>query len=235
DLSGQARKTRSLAITDFSAEEKAELIQRLKDRVKSGNKVDRESIINAIRSARPAVTAKPESPEASAEPAKKPKLTTRIDRSSGFGQQLSDKLGGGELKVSDIWDALEHRVPSLLFLGVPLFALLLKIFYLRSDRFYVEHLIFSLHLHTWAFLVFMVGNGYLKLASLGPAWLDDLGEWALVLWAAWYFFRSFRVVYGQSRLKTAIKITLLGISHAFVLLMVAVLLFVGTLAWLAYE
>ena len=235
NISGEARKARKLTAADLSEEEKAELVRRLTEQLKSGNKVDRQSVIDAIRSARPAVTAKPESPEAAVEADKKPKLTTRINRSTGFGQQLSDKLGGGELTVTDIWDALEHRVPSLLFLGVPLFALLLKIFYLRSDRFYVEHLIFSMHLHTWAFLVFMVGNGYLKLASLGPGWLDDVCAWVLALWTAWYFFRSFRVVYGQGRLKTAMKIALLGIVHAFVLLAVAVALFIGTLAWLAYE
>ena len=41
--------------------------------------------------------------------------------------------------------------------------------------------IFSLHLHTWLFLVIMVGNGYLKLASLGPSWLDNVLGWALSL------------------------------------------------------
>lgn len=81
----------------------------------------------------------------------------------------------------------------------------------------------------------MVGNGYLKLASLGPAWLDNVGAWALALWAAWYFFRSFRVVYGQGRGKTALKIVLLGVVHNFALLLLAVLLAWGTLAWLAYE
>ena len=101
-----------------------------------------------------------------------------MDRSSGLGLSLSRKLASGELTVSDIWDAIEQRIPTLLFLGVPLFALLLKIFYLGSGKFYVEHLIFSLHLHTWLFLVIMVGNGYLKLASLGPSWLDNLLGWA---------------------------------------------------------
>ena len=87
-------------------------------------------------------------------------------------------------------------MPTLIFLGVPLFALFLKIFYLGSGRFYVEHLIFSLHLHIWFFLVIMVGNGYLKLAAFGPGWQDNLCAWTVTLWALWYFFRSFRVVFS---------------------------------------
>ena len=234
-LSDQGRKARTLEASDFSEEEKAELTRQLKYAVTHGQKVDREAVIDAIRRARPAVVVKTDANESLPNSPKKPVKSVRLDRSSGLGQLLSDKLGAGELKVSDIWAALEHRVPSLLFLGVPLFALLLKLFYLRSDRYYVEHLIFSLHLHTWAFLVFMIGNGYLKLASIGPSWLDTLFAWVLFLWAVWYLFRSFRVVYGQSRFKTALKIGLLGFTHAFLLLMVAVALALGTLAWLAYE
>ncbi len=166
---------------------------------------------------------------------KGPTTKLRLDRSSGLGRSLIQKLGSGELTVADMWDAIEHRIPTLLFLGVPLFALLLKIFYIRSGKFYVEHLIFSLHLHTWLFLVIMVGNGYLKLASLGPGWLDNLLGWAIALWALWYFFRSFRVVYGQGRLKTAVKIILLGFCHFFALLVLAGTLVSATVAWLAYE
>ncbi len=81
----------------------------------------------------------------------------------------------------------------------------------------------------------MVGNGYLKLASLGPSWLDNLFGWALALWAVWYFFRSFRVVYGQGRFKTAVKIALLLFTHFFALLGLAILLLSATVAWLAYE
>ncbi len=158
-----------------------------------------------------------------------------INRDSALGRSLVAKLQSGELTLSDIWEKLEHRVPTLLFLGVPLFALLLKILYLRSGRFYVEHLIFSLHLHTWAFLVCMVGTGYLKLAGLGPDWLETLCGWALALWGLGYLFRSFRVIYGEGRIRTACKIGLLGLVHSFALLSVALLLLAGTVAWLAAE
>ena len=158
-----------------------------------------------------------------------------INRDSALGRSLVTKLQSGELTLGDIWEKLEHRVPTLLFLGVPLFALFLKILYRRSGRYYVEHLIFSLHLHTWDFLVCMVGTGYLKLAGLGPNWLETLCAWALALWSLGYLFRSFRVIYGEGRIKTALKLAVLGLVHSFALLSVALLLAAGTVAWLAAE
>ncbi len=165
----------------------------------------------------------------------KAKTTLTVNRDSSIGRQIADRLASGELTVGDMWEAIEHRVPTMVFLGVPLFALFLKLGYLRTGRYYVEHLIFSLHLHTWAFLVFMVGNGYLKLAALGPGWLGTASGWLLALWMAWYVFRSFRVVYGQGRLITAVKIAALGFVHAIAVLGVCFLLIAGTLAWLALE
>lgn len=250
DLTSGIKDTRKLA-DDFSLEENIELGRRLGQaaaRKKAAlTPAERDAVIQEMRvEQKLRATAKPapapaETKGATASvplpgPAGKYGTTkVRIDRSSGLGQSLVRKLGSGELTVGDIWDAIEHRIPTLLFLGVPLFALLLKILYVRSGRFYVEHLIFSLHLHTWLFLVFMLGNGYLKLASFGPGWLDNLVGWAITLWAGWYVFRSFRVVYGQGRLKTAVKIALLGLVHLFALVMLAMTLVSATIAWLAYE
>jgi hypothetical protein len=233
DLNRQVQTTKDLT-ADFTAEEKAELIRRLVEAGKTDGKVTqaRDAAIADIRAARPM----PAIPGTDGLPTRAgPKTKVRIDRSSWLGESLAHKLSSGELTVSAIWDAIEHRIPTLLFLGVPLFALLLKLFYIRSGKFYVEHLIFSLHLHTWLFLVIMVGNGYLKLASLGPSWLDNLVGWTLSLWAIWYFFRSFRVLYGQGRFKTALKICLLGCAHFFALLFLAFTLVSATVAWLAYE
>jgi hypothetical protein len=51
---------------------------------------------------------------------------------------------------------LEHTASKLIFLLIPFIALLLKLLYFRSKRLYYEHLIFSLHLHAFVFLVLVV-------------------------------------------------------------------------------
>ncbi|MFI5358146.1 MAG: DUF3667 domain-containing protein [Opitutales bacterium] len=229
-LTGQAKELNGLT-GDFTPEEKRELTRRIGEIAgQNEGKFDRDAIIASIREARKSVA----DARAASVPMG-PRTRVHIDRSSDFGQSLSRKIRSGELTFSDIWEALEHRVPTLLFLGVPLFAFFLKLFYLRSGRFYIEHLIFSLHLHTWVFLVFMLGNGYLKLAALGPGWLGGWCGWAIALWVIWYVFRSFRVVYGQNRTLTAFKIMLLGFVHGFALVLLAVAVLSATVAWLAYE
>ncbi|MBS0631654.1 MAG: DUF3667 domain-containing protein [Verrucomicrobia bacterium] len=181
-----------------------------------------------------AAAARPPAPEGAA-PAAKPASKLTVNRDSDLGRRISDKLMSGALKPSEITDAIEHRVPSLLFLGVPLFALLLKLAYWRQRRYYIEHLIFSLHLHTWGFLVAMVGSGYLRLAGFGPGWLAAGAGWALGLWAVWYLLASFRAVYAQGWGRTVLKAGLLALSHAFILALTATLLALGTLAWFAFE
>ena len=158
-----------------------------------------------------------------------------VEEDHGLGGELMEKFESGEITLPEIVESLEHRVPSLFFLGVPLYALLLKLVYVRSKRYYIEHLIFSLHLHTWAFLALLVGNGYVKLAGLASHRLASWVGWLLLVWAIWYVFRAFRVVYGQSRGKTATKILLLASAHACVLLLVAIALFALTLTWFALE
>lgn len=173
--------------------------------------------------------------KAPAAPAKKPAGKLTIDRDNDLGRRISDKFMSGALQPSEVVDALDHRVPTLFFLGVPLFALFLKLAYWRQRRYYIEHLIFSLHLHTWGFLVAMVGGGYLRLAGFGPGWLGTGAAWALGLWAVWYLLASFRAVYGQGWGRTTLKFTLLALTHAFVLILAATLLALGTVAWLALE
>ena len=49
-----------------------------------------------------------------------------------------------------------HFVPKMMFILLPLFAWLLKLFYNRKKYLYVDHVIFSIHFHTAVFLIFLV-------------------------------------------------------------------------------
>lgn len=115
-----------------------------------------------------------------------------------------------------------NSVPKAMFFLLPLFALLLKIIYIRSKRFYVEHLVFSLHVHAFAF-------GMLLLMLAPP--LKALVPF-LVLWVALYLFLAMKRVYGQGVFKTCLKIGLLGFSYLF--LMVFSVIVAGLLAILSF-
>ena len=194
-------------------------------------RVRREAAAAAAEKSTTSAATEPD-PNAKKSASNQPKL--RIDDTDrfGFGRALKKKIEAGDLTLSGIFDQVESRVPTLLFLGMPVFALILKFLHWRSRRYYIEHLIFSIHLHTWAFLAFMVGNGYFKLAALGADWLTTLFAWLLAGWMVWYVFRAFRVVYEQRRLKTVVKLALAAGSYLIALIGLTGVIIVGTVALL---
>jgi hypothetical protein len=168
---------------------------------------------------------------AAAKPKGVPKITS--DDSSELGREVKRKLAAGELTPSKIFDEIESRVPTLLFLGMPICALLLKLLYRRSRRYYIEHLIFSVHLHTWAFLVFMVGIGYFKLVWLTLPRLTGFFGWLLAGWMIWYVLAAFRTVYQQGWIKTGVKLALLSATYLFAIIVLTGIIIFLTVAWLA--
>jgi len=103
-------------------------------------------------------------------------------------------------------------IPTVMFILLPVFALVLKLLYLRRRRFYAEHFVFLLHVHAFVYLIFTVMllmRGFLTL------------PWGLVLaffaWTAMYIYLAMRRVYGQGRVVTFAKYWLLGLSYIAIL------------------
>ena len=132
-------------------------------------------------------------------------------------------------------EAFLQNLPQALFLLLPLFALLLKLFYLFARRLYMEHLIVALHSH--AFLC----AALLLLAMLGMmgSWMDTwLGgtvgtglSWlkaAMLIWMPLYLLLMQKRVYGQGWPLTLVKYMALGTIYW-------VLISVVTVAALAFS
>lgn len=111
---------------------------------------------------------------------------------------------------------MESNAPKAVFLLLPVFALILKLLYARRGRLYVEHFVFALHVHAFAFVLFT-----LMFVTPG-AWVTSL----LALWFLVYLFLAMKRIYRQSVSKTAVKYLLLGWGYFFALAfgMVATLL-----------
>ena len=71
-------------------------------------------------------------------------------------RQFFRKLAQQEDSIKQINTAVVKRLPQLMFFLMPVFALLLKLFYRRSKRLYLSHLIFAIHFHVFVFLVLIV-------------------------------------------------------------------------------
>lgn len=112
---------------------------------------------------------------------------------------------------------LDH-VPQMMFLMLPLFAALLKLLYVGSKRYYVEHFVFALHLHAFAFTCYLV-----MIAVRWPPLIAVLWMWMFV-----YLFAAMKRVYRQGWFVTAMKYGVLGITYSVVVTIAAMLTFVAT-------
>ncbi len=103
-------------------------------------------------------------------------------------------------------DFLE-RIPTMMFVLLPVFAAILKLLYIRRKRFYVEHFVFALHGHSFTYLLFTVTSLVgLEVVTLG-----------VMLWMLVYYFLAMKRVYGQGWFKTTIKYIALGVSYVVLL------------------
>lgn len=107
------------------------------------------------------------------------------------------------------------NLPKMMFIFLPILALVNKLLYLRSRRFYVEHLLFFVHLHVFLFLALsaiIIGNGVFALVPGGvrpPAIVSTVVTLALFA----YVYLAMRRVYGQGRFKTFIKFGFLFFAY----------------------
>ncbi len=111
-------------------------------------------------------------------------------------------------------------LPQVLFVLMPLFALLLKIFYIFKRRLYMEHLIVALHSHSFIFLALFL----MTLIGLAKTWATTAAPWLLVplawllfglgWWLPIYLFIMQKKVYKQGWTLTAIKYSVIGIGYS---------------------
>jgi hypothetical protein len=127
-------------------------------------------------------------------------------------------------------------LPPTLFVLMPIFALLLKIFYVFKRRLYVEHLIVALHSHAFLFLNLLLGALITMLATwIRPhaAWLAMPLGWigvALWLWMPIYLLIMQKRVYRQGWPMTVLKYLAIGWCYGWLLLFALMIAFALGLA-----
>jgi hypothetical protein len=99
--------------------------------------------------------------------------------------------------------ALDQRLselfPKMMFGLVPFFAVILWLLYARRQRFLIEHLVFALHFHAFAFLLatFLIGVRALLLPTIPGL--------AFLLPATLYLLLAMKQTYRQGWFKTILK------------------------------
>lgn len=128
--------------------------------------------------------------------------------------------------------------PQLMFVLLPLFALILKVLYLFARRYYVEHLVLALHTHTFMFASFVVlfalsGVRGWATAMYIPAWAGTLAFSLMVaiwVWIPIYLFIAQKRFYAQGWILTTLKYLLTGTIYFMIMNFALVALILLSLA-----
>ncbi|MES2731874.1 MAG: DUF3667 domain-containing protein [Bacteroidota bacterium] len=118
------------------------------------------------------------------------------------------------------------KTSLMMFMLLPFFAVLLKLFYIRSKRYYIEHLVFTLHIHSF---LFFVTSGVVLIMEVYDN--NSVIAWAALILFVYMLF-SFRNVYKQGWIKTLVKMFVL--FHFHVISLVFFLIATVILSFLLY-
>jgi hypothetical protein len=133
--------------------------------------------------------------------------------------------------------AIEGQAKTLVIVTVPLYALVLQVFYWRARRYYVEHLVFSLHFFAFLLLLIAAMNSALFIAARVPhlfglnLWLlqsDNFVTFLMLSLCAVYLLVALRRAYGQGKLITALKCLALALCVLGVIQIYRFILFFTT-------
>lgn len=155
-----------------------------------------------------------------------------LERAMVYRQlELNEKYHGDNRgMMSDIINKLIHSLPQILFISLPLFALLLKLLYIRRKQFYyVNHAIFTLHLFIFVFITMLLSFGIGKLNDmLHWGWLSFVNSFIILL-IFFYNYKAMRNFYQQGRVKTISKFLLLHLVNLFIVIFLFFIFFMVSL------
>lgn len=119
---------------------------------------------------------------------------------------------GGKRFGEDFGQAFLENFSKVLFYLLPIFALLLRVLYVRRDFYYSEHLVFSIYYYNFFYLAATI----FLIASYIPyiGWLINT---AIVLWMLAYLPIAMKKMYLQSWSKTILKYFLFFIAFSLFL------------------
>jgi hypothetical protein len=134
--------------------------------------------------------------------------------------------------VSAFFYELVHSLPQMVFISLPIFALLLKLLYIRrKEYYYVSHGIFSLHFYIFIFIAMLVMFGLGALNARLDWTLITVIETIMGFGLLFYLYKAMRKFYGQRRGKTILKFSIL----CLLLLITFILLFLAFIFYSLYK
>jgi hypothetical protein len=136
-------------------------------------------------------------------------------------KQVKEKIGEDGARAKLFLETLRSNIPAMMLCCIPLFAFILKILYIRKGRYYVEHLVYALHIHTFLYVSVIITSLAVMGANRLSATLGGLITAVMVCVIVVQIFLSIRRVYQQGWFMTMLKFLFGGFVY-FVILVLAV-------------
>ena len=131
------------------------------------------------------------------------------------GLKLHKNKGGGILQ------ALFDSIPISLFILLPIFAMILKVFFWRRGTF-AHHLVFSFYYFSFLFVTMCIIIGVNYFIDI-PDWID----WLLVMSTFFYLVFAMRTFYKQGFIVSFIKASLASFIYMLFVLPIAAIIVFG--------
>jgi hypothetical protein len=140
---------------------------------------------------------------------------------------INEKYGGNLQKyIAGLLDRFLHSFPTLLFISLPLLALLLKLIYVRKKQYlFVYHGIYLFHLYIFTFLILIPFFLTYEVEQYFHWKIWSVFRTALMIWLLAYLYKSMRQFYEQSRSKTILKMMIFLFISLFMMLLVFAIYF----------
>ncbi|MDN5201739.1 DUF3667 domain-containing protein [Fulvivirgaceae bacterium BMA10] len=146
-----------------------------------------------------------------------------------LGPSAEEVISSGDETANEMEDArFDSIISKLYFVLLPVFALILQLLYYKKKRLYLGHFIFSLHFHSFVFVLFSV---YLLITTYlfaGHVIINGVVLTTFLVLVALYLYIALKRVYEQNYIKTFLKFVLLTGSYLIIMisfLLLALLIF----------
>lgn len=134
----------------------------------------------------------------------------RLLQHKAIEQNAKYRKNPGRVK-DKLTESYFHKFPQIMFVSLPFMALLLHVLYLRQKKYYyVSHLIFTIYLFIFSYLMILVQLGFSALGDYTHWKLFDVLAGISVFYLLYYQYKAMRKFYGQRRGKTILKWFLLN-------------------------
>jgi len=145
---------------------------------------------------------------------------------NAFAKELTDKAEKAfNTDTGPLIEQVIGKLPQLMFILLPLFAVLLKVMFIFSKRLYMEHLTVALHSHSFIFIAILLSevldalNDYLEPTYSSLANFTGVVAGGILLWIPIYLFLMQRKVYRQGYFFTLVKFTVIATIYSFMILL----------------